>query len=53
MAGTIVTGTILGILVILVIFKLVKDKKRGKSNCGASCTMCPMAKNCSKPQKTE
>ena len=38
--GTIVVGLVLLIIVGLVVFKLVRDKKKGKSSCGCDCGSC-------------
>lgn len=46
--GTIVVGLILLIIVGLIIFKLVKDKKNGKSACGCGCANCAMKGSCHK-----
>ena len=51
------TLAVLGVLVIivgLIIYKMIKDKKSGKSSCscGGSCSGCGMAGSCHKPKKS-
>lgn len=36
----------LAAIVALIVIKLVKDKKRGKSTCGGNCGHCPMGGSC-------
>jgi hypothetical protein len=38
--GTILIGAILAFIVILIILKMRKDKKAGKSSCGCNCGCC-------------
>lgn len=46
-AGTVVLG-----IVVLVVIKLVKDKRNNKSACGCGCANCPYSASCSKtPQE--
>lgn len=45
-AGTIVAGLVVLAIILLVIFKMKKDKKQGKSSCGCSCGCCPNAQLC-------
>ncbi len=47
-AGTIVVSLLLAGLVALIIVRLRRDRKRGKSSCGANCGCCPMAGSCHK-----
>jgi branched-subunit amino acid permease len=46
--GTIITAAVLVVIVALVIRKMVKDKKQGKSSCGCNCASCPSACACHK-----
>ena len=46
--GTIFVGLVLLIIVGLVVFKLVRDKKKGKSTCGCGCSNCAMKGSCHK-----
>ncbi|MBR5964743.1 MAG: FeoB-associated Cys-rich membrane protein [Treponema sp.] len=39
--GTIIVGSILAAAVVAVITSLVKNKIRGKTNCGCGCSECP------------
>lgn len=38
--GTIIVFAALIIVVAAIVFKLVKDKKQGKSSCGCDCSSC-------------
>lgn len=38
--GTILISAVLLLVVVLIIRKLVKDKKKGKSSCGCNCAHC-------------
>lgn len=49
--GTIIVGAVIGILVGLVIYKMVKDKKAGKSSCGCNCGCCPNSALCHQNNK--
>ncbi len=49
-AGTILISLLLIGVVTLIIIQLRRDKKRGKSSCGANCGCCPMAGSCHKQQ---
>lgn len=46
--GTVITAAVLAVIVGLVVFKIVKDKKAGKGSCscGGSCGSCPGACHC-------
>lgn len=46
--GTIIVGAVLAIIVILIIRKLYKDKKAGRSSCGCGCENCPSKGACHK-----
>ena len=43
--GTVIVGGVLAIIVGLLIWKMIKDKKTGKSSCGGDCAHC---KGCDK-----
>ncbi|MBR4711240.1 MAG: FeoB-associated Cys-rich membrane protein [Clostridia bacterium] len=45
-AGTILITLALAGLVTLIILRLRKDRRRGKSSCGCNCGSCPMAGSC-------
>lgn len=53
--GTIAISILLLGIVAGIIFKLVKNKKQGKSSCGCGCSNCAMSDVCHKPveQKKE
>ena len=38
--GTVIVGGVLAVIVGLLIWKLIKDKKAGKSSCGGDCAHC-------------
>lgn len=44
--GTIITGIILFSIILLILLKLIKDKKSGKSSCGCGCEHCANASHC-------
>ena len=46
--GTILISAVLLLIVGLIIVKLVKDKKKGKSSCGCNCAHCAMSGSCHK-----
>lgn len=46
--ATIIVCSMLAIVITLIINKLVKDHKSGKSSCGCSCNSCPAAGMCHK-----
>ena len=48
--STIVVSLILVLIVAIIIRKLVRDKKKGKSSCGCNCAHCAMAESCHKPK---
>ena len=43
--GTVIVGGVLAVIVGLLIWKMIKDKKVGKSSCGGDCAHC---KGCGK-----
>ena len=47
-AGTILISLALIGLVVLIVARMRKDKKQGKSSCGCSCGSCPMSGTCHK-----
>ena len=47
-AGTLLISLLLIGLVVLIILQLRRDKKKGKSSCGANCGCCPMSGSCHK-----
>lgn len=44
--ATIVISIILAVILGLIIYKLIKNKKQGKSSCGCDCSSCPMGGRC-------
>lgn len=49
--STIIICLILAAVVGLIIFSMVKDKKKGKSSCGCNCSDCPMGGKCGEGKK--
>ncbi len=47
--ATIIICLVLAAVVGLVIYKMAKDKKQGKSSCGGNCSCCPMGGCCHSP----
>lgn len=47
-AGTILVVLILAVIVGLVVRSILRDKKAGKSSCGAGCAHCAMRGSCHK-----
>ena len=46
--GTVIVGSVLAVIVGLLIWKMIKDKKAGKSSCGGNCSHCAMGGTCHK-----
>ena len=46
--GTILIGGIIAVAVVLVIIKMYRDKKKGRSSCGCNCSNCPSSGTCHK-----
>ena len=44
--GTAIVVTVLVVIVGLIIFSMVRNKKAGKSSCGCGCSSCPMSGKC-------
>lgn len=44
--GTISVSAVLILIIGLIIFKMIRDKKKGKSSCGCGCSSCPMSGSC-------
>ena len=44
--GTVIVSLVLAAVIFLIIFKLIKDKKQGRSSCGCGCEHCAMAGKC-------
>ncbi len=38
-------------VVVLIIFKLILDKKKGKTNCGSNCSNCALSQTCHKKEE--
>lgn len=46
--GTIIILIVLASVVLLIIFRMYKNHKKGKTACGCGCDNCPSAKICHK-----
>ena len=44
--ATVIISLVLAVIVALIIFSLVKNKKKGKSSCGCNCAHCAMSGSC-------
>ena len=44
--GSLLVGGVLLMIVGVVIYRMRKDKKAGKSSCGCNCSGCPMGGKC-------
>lgn len=38
--STTIVGAILSVIVVLIVYSMVKDRKNGKSQCGGDCSKC-------------
>ena len=47
-AATIIVGAIVATIVGLIVYKMIKDKKNGKTSCSCGCGGCPMSDMCHK-----
>ncbi|MBQ8622881.1 MAG: FeoB-associated Cys-rich membrane protein [Oscillospiraceae bacterium] len=43
---SIIVLLVVAVILFAIIFKMVKDKKQGKSSCGCGCKGCPNSGNC-------
>ena len=50
-AGTIVITIILLAVVTVIIYSMIKAKKKGKSHCGGNCAHCSMCASCHSEEK--
>lgn len=46
--ATIIISLVLILIITSIIYKIIKDKKQGKSSCGCNCANCAMAGSCHK-----
>lgn len=44
--GTILVTLVLAAIVVLIVYRLVKNKKAGKSSCGCGCSNCAASGQC-------
>lgn len=44
--GSLIVGAAVLALLVLLSYKLISDKRQGKSSCGAACSSCPNAGLC-------
>ena len=45
-SGTIVVVVILALVVAGILFKMIRDRKQGRSSCGCNCAQCGMGSAC-------
>ena len=48
-AGTIVILLVLAAVVTLIVRKMLRDRKQGRTSCGCGCEHCTMSGRCHKP----
>lgn len=46
--GSILIGAILAAVIVLIVVKLFRNKKKGKTSCGCGCEQCPSSGMCHK-----
>ncbi len=46
--GTLIVALALLAVIGLIVFRLIRDRKHGKSTCGCGCADCPMNGSCHK-----
>lgn len=44
--STLVIGAIVFAVIVLIIAKMIKDRRKGKSSCGCGCSNCPSSGIC-------
>ena len=49
--GTLLVAAVVAAVIVWAVWRLRKDKKQGKSTCGANCAHCPSAGMCHKQGK--
>ena len=49
--GTLIVCALLLALVGGIVFKMIRDRKKGKSACGCDCGCCPMSSACHKDDR--
>ena len=49
--GSILVVTVLTVIIALIIIKMIKDKKSGKTSCGCGCSNCAMRESCHSSKK--
>lgn len=47
----IITLTVLAGIVLLIVLKMVSDKRKGKGGCASGCSACPYSNACGQPRK--
>ena len=45
-AGTIVVGLLVATLIVALVWKMIRDKRHGKSSCGCGCEGCALRDKC-------
>lgn len=49
--GSIIIALVLAVIIALIIIKMLKDKKNGKTSCGCGCSGCAMKDSCHSNKK--
>ena len=44
--GNILVLSILALIITLIIFSMIRDKKKGRHSCGGNCSSCPGCSTC-------
>ena len=44
--GTIIVALIVVLIVVFTVFRMVRNKKKGKSSCSCGCSECPFSGKC-------
>lgn len=46
--GSVLIGALVAAVIVLIVVKLVRNKKKGKTSCGCGCDHCPSSGMCHK-----
>ena len=45
-AGTIAVAAVLALIISVIVFRMVKNRKKGKCSCSSGCSGCPFSGKC-------
>ena len=51
--ATIAVSLVLVLIVALIIRKMIRDRRAGKSSCGGNCACCGLCGTCGRPEKKD